>query len=96
MRPSEALARHGNAIRDIALAHRALGVAVFGSAARGDDTEKSDLDLLLQPAPDMTLFDIGAIRGELRALLGVEVDVVTPGALPAPLRDRIMAGARHL
>lgn len=63
-------------------AHRARNARVFGSVLHGRDTHESDLDLLIDPAPDMTLFDIGAIRLELRKLLGVPVDVLTPNALP--------------
>jgi predicted nucleotidyltransferase len=49
---------------------------------RGDDTESSDLDLLIDPTPETTLMDIGAIRFELSELLGIPVDVATPKALP--------------
>lgn len=66
---------------------------VFGSAAHGDDTDGSDLDLLIDPSPETTLFDIGAIRHELRTLLGVPVDVLTPMALPDSLREVVLADA---
>ncbi len=55
---------------------------MFGSVLRGDDTDGSDLDLLIEPTPETTLMDIGAIRYELRKLLGIPVDVLTPKALP--------------
>lgn len=71
-------------------------VRVFGSAMRGDDAEGSDLDLLVQPTENTTLLDIGAIRQELRALLGMEVDVLTPGALPDRHRARILQEAQPL
>jgi len=66
---------------------------VFGSAARGRDAEDSDLDILVDPAPDATLFDIGAMRRELRQLLGVKVDVLTPNGLPDSFRDAVLAEA---
>ena len=93
MKPSEALALHRPAIRAVVEAHRACNVRVFGSALHGIDTEQSDLDLLIDPTPDTTLFDIGAIRWELRNLLGVPVDVLTPNALPEKFRARVLAEA---
>lgn len=61
---------------------------------RGDDSEHSDLDILIDPTAETTLFDIGAIRRELRELLGVTVDVLTPNALPENIRNVILAQAR--
>ena len=51
---------------------------MFGSVVHGTDTESSDLDLLIDPLPGATLFDLGAIQIELEASLGVSVDVLTP------------------
>lgn len=65
-----------------------------GSVASGLDTERSDLDILVDPTPETTLFDIGAIRHELRRLLGVPVDVLMPEALPDKLRDAVLLQAR--
>ena len=93
MRPSQALNRYRDQIRAIALRHRVSNVRVFGSVVHGDDTEESDLDLLVQPTSKTTLFDIGAIRLEVRELTGVEVDVLTPNALPDHFRDKVMAEA---
>jgi predicted nucleotidyltransferase len=93
MRPSLALASHREAIRRIVAAHRSHNPRVFGSVAQGADTEDSDLDLLIDPTPATTLFDIGAIRHELLQLLGVRVDVLTPGALPEKFRHRVLAEA---
>jgi uncharacterized protein len=74
-------------------AHRAENARVFGSVALGQDVEGSDLDILIDPTPDTTLFDIGAIRHELGRLLGVPVDVLTPGALPDEIRGAVLGGA---
>ena len=93
MKPSDALRINRVAIRRVVEAHRASNVRVFGSAAHGDDTDGSDLDLLIDPSPETTLFDIGAIRHELRTLLGVPVDVLTPMALPDSLREVVFADA---
>ncbi len=93
MRPSEALAQHRIRIREIALSHRVTGVRVFGSAMRGDDSPGSDLDLLVEPTSLTTLMDIGAIRFELKNLLGIDVDVLTPNSLPARFRDQVLRDA---
>ncbi|MCX7279823.1 MAG: nucleotidyltransferase family protein [Burkholderiales bacterium] len=90
MRPSEAITLHRTQIREIALRHRVSGVRVFGSALHGDDTVDSDLDLLVEPTAHTTLMDIGTIRFELKRLLGMEVDVLTPNSLPASFRDQVL------
>ena len=93
MKPSLALASHRDAIRRIVASHRACNPRVFGSVIRGGDTEGSDLDILVDPTPETTLFDIGAIRHELLQLLGVPVDVLTPKALPVKFRESVLAEA---
>ncbi|MDO8988615.1 MAG: nucleotidyltransferase family protein [Sideroxyarcus sp.] len=93
MRPSIALQNHREAIREIALRHRVRNVRVFGSVLHGEDTEDSDLDLLVEPTSETTLFDIGAIQYELKKLLGITVDVLTPGALPDSFKERVMKEA---
>ena len=93
VKPSDALESHREAIRRIVAAHRAVNARVFGSVIHGEDTEESDLDILVDPTPDTTLFDIGAIRHELLQLLGVPVDVLTPKALPEKFRATVLAEA---
>jgi len=94
MRPSLALQIHREAVRQIALRHHVKEIRVFGSVLHGDDSEDSDLDLLVEPTQDTTLLDIGAIRYELRKLLGIPVDVLTPNALPDSFREQILTEAR--
>lgn len=92
MRPSELLEVNRKSIRAIVAAHRGLNLRVFGSVALGTDTEASDLDILVDCAKGMTLFDIGTIRVELLQLLGnISIDVVTPKALPEKWRDKVIA-----
>jgi predicted nucleotidyltransferase len=93
MKPSVALAANREAIRRVVESHHARNARVFGSVIHGDDTEASDLDILIDPTPDTTLFDIGAIRYELLELLGVPVDVLTPKALPEKFRATVLAEA---
>ncbi|WP_024540003.1 nucleotidyltransferase family protein [Comamonas badia] len=94
MKPSEALVANRAAIREIVRSRRARNARVFGSVLQGLDTEDSDLDVLVDPTPETTLLDIGAIRHELQALLGVPVDVLTPNALPQRFRAQVLAQAR--
>lgn len=93
MRPSEALQAHRAAIREIALKHRVQNVRVFGSVLHGEDTEDSDLDLLVDPTKETTLFDIAKIQLEISKLLNVKVDVLTPKALPEKFRDKVLEEA---
>ena len=94
MRPSLALSTHREAIRAIALRHRVTNVRVFGSVVHGDDTEDSDLDILVEPTQQTTMMDIAAIRYELNQLLGIAVDVLTPNGLPAKFRGQVIAAAQ--
>lgn len=94
MKPSEALHSHRAAIRSVVATHRPRNARVFGSVLHGRDTDDSDLDLLIDPTPETTLFDVSAIRIELRKLLGVPADVLTPNALPDKFRASVLAEAR--
>jgi predicted nucleotidyltransferase len=93
MRPSEALILHRKQIREIALRHRMAGVRVFGSALHGNDLDSSDLDLLVEPGPGATLFDLGGLQEDLEQLMGIPVEVVTPMDLPASFRALVVAEA---
>lgn len=94
MKPSIALASHRQAIRQMVESHRARNARVFGSVVRGEDSEGSDLDILIDPMPETTLFDLGGLQVELEELLGIHVDVLTPGDLPAKFRERVLAEAQ--
>lgn len=96
MRPSFALHTHREAIRAIALSHRVTNVRVFGSVLTGDDTDDSDLDILVEPTKQTTLMDISAIQYELKQLLGIEVDVLTPKALPDSFRAQVIEQAQSV
>jgi predicted nucleotidyltransferase len=93
MLPSVALQTHREAIRRIALSHRVTNVRVFGSVVHGEDTEGSDLDLLVDPTSETTMMDIGAIRHELKQLLGIPVDVLTPRAIPDHFKSLVLREA---
>ncbi len=94
MRPAQALEVNREAIRKIATCHGVQNIRVFGSVLHGEDAEGSDLDLLVEPTEHTTLLDIGAIQFEVSELLGIEVDVVTPRALPEQWRAKVLAEAQ--
>ncbi len=96
MKPSLAFQAHRDEIRQIVLSHRVKNARVFGSVLQGEDTEDSDLDILVDPTPNTTLMDIGAIRYKLHKLLGVSVDVLTPNSLPASFRDLVIREAQPI
>lgn len=94
MKPSESLERQRYAVRDAASRFRTVNPRVFGSVLHGDDTDGSDLDLLVDTLPGTTLFDLGGLQVELESLLGVPVDLLTPGDLPTKFRAQVLAEAR--
>ena len=94
MRPSQALHQHREAICRAAERYRVVNPRVFGSALRGDDSDGSDLDLLVDTLPGTTLLDLGGLQDELQELLGVSVDVLTLKDLPAKFRDIVAQEAR--
>jgi len=94
MKPSTTLELNRSAVRETVGRFRATNPRVFGSVARGTDEDRSDLDLLVDAMPGATLFDLGGLQVELEELLGVHVDLLTPGDLPARYRDLVLAEAR--
>lgn len=96
MKPSEALALHRDAVLALPGRYRAANPRVFGSVARGTDTEASDLDLLVDALPGATLFDLGGLQDDLETLLGVRVDLLTLGGMREGMRARVLAEARSV
>lgn len=83
-------------INEIASQHGATSVKLFGSVARGEETENSDIDFLVTMDADATLLDQAAIIRELSECLEAEVDVVTPGSLDPAIRERVLNEAVDL
>jgi predicted nucleotidyltransferase len=92
-RPSEVLNRNRENIRQIVSLHRAANPRIFGSTLGGADDPSSDLDILVDPLPGATLFDLGALQVRLEEALGVPVDVLTPGDLPMKFRAEVLQRA---
>lgn len=93
MKPSIALDAKRADVRAAAQRFRSTNVRVFGSVRHGTDREGSDLDLLVDALPGATLFDLGGLQVELEDMLGIRVDLLTPGDLPATFRARVLAEA---
>ena len=96
MKPSTALHAHRPAVRQAVARSKTTNPRIFGSVLSGEDREGSDLDLLVDPLPGTTLFDLGSLQIELEELLGVSVDLITPGDLPEKFRRHVLAQARPL
>lgn len=96
MKPTIALDLKRSAVREAVSRFHTANPRVFGSVLRGDDREGSDLDLLVDALPGATLFDLGGLQAELEELLGVRVDVLTPGDLPPKFRQQVLAEAQPL
>jgi predicted nucleotidyltransferase/DNA-binding XRE family transcriptional regulator len=80
-------------IVELAARHHARNVRLFGSVARGEETDTSDVDLLVDMDHGRSLLDQVRLRHELAELLGVEVDVVTSGGLLERDEDTILGEA---
>lgn len=78
------------AILDLADRHGASDVRVFGSVARGDAVEGSDVDFLVTMDAGRSLLDLGGLLMDLQDLLGGRVDVVTPTSLSTRVRARVL------
>ena len=71
----------------------ATNVRIFGSVARGEATEASDIDILVTMAPGRSLMDLGGLLVELQELLGTDVDIVTEKGLRPRIREQILKDA---
>jgi predicted nucleotidyltransferase len=81
------------AILQLAAKHGARNVRVFGSVARREADEQSDIDFLVEMEPGRSLLDMGGLLMELRELLGREVDIVTERGLKPRIRERVLQEA---
>ncbi|MCJ7530583.1 MAG: nucleotidyltransferase family protein [Anaerolineales bacterium] len=80
-------------ILEIAARYGASNVRVFGSVARGETNEHSDIDILVDLEPGRSLMDLGGFLYDLQELLGSEIDVVTERGLCARIRERVLKEA---
>ena len=93
---SRLVEEHREKILELAARHGASNVRVFGSLARGEGTESSDLDLLVTLEEKRSLLDLVGLKQDIEDLLHRPVDVVTEPALSPYIRKQVLAEATPL
>ena len=96
MLPSVALASKRDQILALAAARGARRLRIFGSVARGEDHEGSDIDLLIDMPAGTSLLQIVGLQQDIEDALGMRIDLCTERELHPSLRPRILAEARAL
>jgi uncharacterized protein len=81
--------RNRHRLVEVAAAHGVTALRVFGSVARGDDRPDSDVDLLVDLPPGLSLFGLGRVEAELEGIVGARVDLVPAGSLKPQVRERV-------
>ena len=91
MRPSVSMARHRDQVHSIPERFGMRDPKVFGSVARGDDPEGSDLDSLVEAPSGTTLYDLARVELELQTIFGCKVEVVTRTSLAPDVAENVEA-----
>ena len=92
----ELVEKNRQQILHLAAEHGAYNIRIFGSVARGEADEESDIDFLVDMEQGRSLLDLGGLLMALQDLLDQNVDVVTPNGLKQRIRSRVMQEARPL
>jgi predicted nucleotidyltransferase len=82
------------AVRETVSRFRTTNPRVFGSVLHGTDHDGSDIDILVDALPGATLLDLGDLEAELKSLLGIDVDLLTPGDLSPKFRAKVLSEAQ--
>lgn len=90
MKPRALLESKKQEIFETASRHGAFNIRIFGSVARGDDDENSDIDFLVELEPGRSLLDLGGLQTELQDLLGRPIDVITVNGLKERIREEVL------
>ena len=93
MTTEQLVKRKREEILRVSARHGARNVRVFGSVARGEADEASDIDFLVEMEPGRSLLDLGGLQVDLESLLGRRVDVVTVRGLKARIRSTVLREA---
>ena len=83
--------RHRKDLIAVAAAHGVSNLRVFGSVARGEDRPDSDVDLLADFPPGLSLFGLGRVEADLEDILGTQVDLIPAAGLKPGVRERVEA-----
>ena len=84
------------AIQQIAARHGAYNIRLFGSTVRGDDTAKSDIDLLEETGPETSSWFPAGLVLDLQDILGRRVEVVTEKAINPAIRENVLREAKPI
>lgn len=87
MKPTELIKENLNELRDVYLVSK---IGVFGSFARGEESEVSDVDILVEFNQTVDIFHFIGLKDRLTEILGRKVDLATPNALKPLIKDRIL------
>ena len=93
MKPSEAFEQHRETIRRLVTEHGMFNPRLFGSALHGDDTDDSDLDLLVDAPENISLLDLAELEIAVQDAVGIKVDLRLPEELHPSFRARVLAEA---
>ena len=96
MRPSEALPQHRETIRRLVAQAGMSNPRIFGSVLRGQDSEDSDLDILVDPAPRASLLAMELLQSRIASVTGVKIDLRTPEEIHPKFRGKVLAEAASL
>lgn len=96
MRPSESLARHRDEVLAVIARYPVANPCLYGSVARGDDAEGSDIDILVEDRAPISTFELADLELELEALLNARVDVRLKGDLSKDVTGRVASDIRPL
>jgi predicted nucleotidyltransferase len=84
-----ALREHREEVREVLARFRMGNPRIFGSTSRNEDTEASDLDILVEAPSETSLFDLAQVELELESILGCKVDILTRGFMAPDVLDRV-------
>ena len=98
MLPSQILQKHRTGVLEIMTRYPMFAnLRIFGSVARGEDAEDSDIDFLVDPIPGATLFDLGGLYDDFEELLGISVHITLTGKnMRKSLQSAIDREAMHV
>jgi predicted nucleotidyltransferase len=96
MKTDQLIKQKREEILQIAAHYGGRNVRVFGSVARGESDEQSDIDFLMDMETGRSLLDLGGLLMDLQAAIGRNVDVVTERGLKPRIRDKVLKEAVEL
>jgi len=85
--------KYSHQILDLARRRKVENVRIFGSVARGEENQKSDIDFLIHPCADANLLDLSGFNLDLAELLNCKVDVVCDNSIHWSIKEQILSEA---